>query len=190
MAKFKVEVEIDWLREDGTIDEQLQKSIEKSIIGKIEDTVMDRIEETAVNEAEKRIGIWINNYLSTLIKERKIPHVSKDGWDKKVEYITITELIGEKFDTVLNQTVDKDGCPTNRSYDKCGTRLDWLTGKQAKIYADEKVQDFVKNIKHDIEKYTSEKVKEEMMKQLTASLVSNIDFNKVFREGTEEVEHE
>ncbi len=52
----------------------------------------------------------------------------------------------------------------------------------AEKYADERVQKFVKDIKTDIETYTSEKVKDEMMKQLAASLVSNIDFNKVFKE--------
>ena len=181
MANFKVDVEIDWVGEDGTLDEQIKESIKNEIIEKIEKTVMNDIRETATSEAENRIGLWINNYITTLVKEKKIPYL-KNSWNSETNYISIEEMIGVKFEKILQQTVDVNGKPTSSSYDRYGTMLDWLTGKQVKKYANERVSEFVKDIKGDIEKYTSRKVKEEMMKQLTSQLVSNIDFNKVFKE--------
>lgn len=181
MAKFKIDVEIDWLGEDGTLDDQIKESIKDEIIEKIGKTVMNDIRKTAASEAKNRIGLWVNNYLATLVKEKKIPY-SKNSWNSETNYISIEEMIGMKFEEALKQTVDKNGKPTSSSYDSYGTMLDWLTGQQARKYANEKVQEFVKDIKGDIEAYTSKKVKDEMMKQLTASLISNIDFNKVFKE--------
>ncbi len=185
MAKFKIDVDIDWADEYGTIDERLQESIKQSILEKIEDTVMDQIQETAVNEAEKRVGIWVNNYLTKVIKEKKFPR-PVNTYDDKVEYITIPELINRKIEQSLTQEVDKYGKITHYNGDVYGTRMDWITGKLARKYADERVQEFVRGIKCDIEDYTSEKVKKELVKRLTSNLVQNIDFNKVFKEEDHE----
>lgn len=181
MAKFKIDVEIDWLGEDGALDDEIKDSIKNQIVEKIEKTVMSDIRDTAIQAAESRIGIWINRFIQQLSSEKAIPY-KEHSYDREVKMVTIEELLGKKFEEALNQIVDKDGRPTSSSYDRYGTRLDWITGKQARIYADERVKEFIKDIKDDIESYTSKKVKEEMMKQLTASLISNIDFNKVFKE--------
>lgn len=185
MAKFKIDVDIDWADEYGTIDELLQESIKQSILEKIEDTVMDQIQETATSEAEKRVGIWVNNYLTKVIKEKKFPR-PVNTYDDKVEYITIPELINRKVEEALTQEVDKYGKITQYNRDIYGTRMDWITGKLARKYVDERVQEFVKDIKRDIEYYTSEKVKKELVKRLTSNLVQNIDFNKVFKEEDHE----
>lgn len=181
MAKFNIEVELDWVDEDYTIDEELQDIIANKIVSKIKDTVMSEIQDTAIEIAKSRVGLWVNQLLAKMMEDHKIPYKESD-YSSEVKMITMEEMIGKQFEAALNQTVDKDGEPTNSSYKKYGTRLEWLTGKLARKYADMRVQEFVRDIKGDIENYTSEKVKEEMMKQLTAQLVSNIDFNKVFKE--------
>lgn len=181
MAKFKIDVEIDWIGEDGTLDDQIKENIKDSIIYKIEKTVMKDIRDTAVNIAEQRIGLWINNFIQTMVSERRIPYKA-NNYGSEVEMVSMEEMLGKQFEKALNEQVDKNGKPTNSSYDRYGTRLAWVTGETARKYADERVKEFVKDIKRDIESYTSTKVKEEMMKQLTATLVQNIDFNKVFKE--------
>ena len=183
MAKFNIEVELDWVDEDYTLDEELQDVITNKIVSKIKDTVMNEIQDTAIEIAKSRVGLWVNQLLAQMIKDHKIPY-KESNYSSEVKMITIEEMIGKQFETALNQPVNKNGEPVDwDSYRKVGTRLDWLTGKLARKYADEQVQEFVKNIKSDIEYYTSEKVKEEMFKELTSSLVSNINFNEVFKGG-------
>ncbi len=182
MAKFNIEVELDWLNEDYTLDEELQGIIANKIVSKIKDTVMNEIQDTAIEIAKSRVGLWVNQLLAQMIKDHKIPY-KESNYSSEIKMITVEEMIGKQFEMALNQPVNKNGEPVDwDSYRKDGTRLEWLTGKLARKYADEQVQEFAKNIKRDIEDYTSEKVKEEMMKQLTAQLVTNIDFNKVFKE--------
>lgn len=181
MAKFKIDVEIDWLGEDGTLDDEIKENIKNEIFEKIERTVMSDITDTAVNIAEQRIGLWINKFIQTMAAERKIPYKSSE-YGSKVEMLSMEEMLGKQFEKALNQPVNKNGNFSSSSYDRYGTRLQWLTGKMAEKYADEKVSGFIKDIKSDIEIYTSKKVKDEMMKQLTSQLVKNIDFNKVFKE--------
>lgn len=182
MAKFNIEVELDWLGEDGDLDSELRNEIKAHIVNNIKATVMDEIQDTAIEIAKSRVGLWVNQLLAQMMKDHKIPY-KESNYSSEVKMITIEEMIGKQFETALNQPVNKNGEPVDwDSYRKDGTRLEWLTGKLARKYADERIQEFVKNIKRDIEDYTSEKVKEEMMKQLTSQLVSNIDFNKVFKE--------
>lgn len=181
MANFKIDVEIDWIGEDGTLDDQIKENIKNQIVDKIEKTVMNDIRDTAVEIAEQRTGIWINKFIQTMASEKTIPYKTNE-YGSKVEMISMEEMLGKQFEKALNQQVDKKGEYSNSSYDRYGTRLEWLTGKMAERYANEKVADFIKNIKTDIEKYTSNRVKDEMMKQLTANLVQSIDFNKVFKE--------
>ena len=79
----------------------------------------------------------------------------------------------------MDKPVDKNGKPTNCSYDKIGTRLDWITGTLAEKYANEKVLESTKDIKQHIEKFVLEKVKGEIMTQLSTSILKNIDFSKI-----------
>lgn len=184
MAKFKIDVDIDWLDEDVSLDDELKQAISNKIVGNVKEEIMEEIKVMAAKKAARSLDKWIDELITKVISN-KIPYKSHE-WDSKVEMISIDEMVTKKFEGALKQKVDEYGKPTNSSYDSVGTRLDWLTGKASEKYADKKVQEFVKDIRGDIERYTSSKVKEEMMKQLTANLVQNIDFNKVFRDEEHE----
>lgn len=173
MAKFKLEVEIGYIGEDYNLDEAVINEIESNIVNKIKFETIERIKEEALCIAENSITEWVEDTIKTMVTSRKIP---KNSYSK--EMITLEEMIGEKFERALSETVDKEGRATN--YGGYGTRLQWLCGESAKKYADERVRGFVKDIKYDIEQYTSKKVKEELLSQLTNQLVKNIDFNQVF----------
>ncbi len=54
MAKFKIDVDIDCLDEDGSLDEQLMDSIKEAIINKVQTSVLRKIEETAADVARKQ----------------------------------------------------------------------------------------------------------------------------------------
>jgi len=180
MAKFKIEVDIDWLGEDCDLDSTLKEEIADNIINRVQKETIRDISVLAMQKADKVLDKWIDDLVVNTMGT-KIPY-KKSDWGSKVEMISIEDMLAIKFEKALTQIVDENGKPTNSSYNSYGTRLEWLTGKLANKYVDQRVQEFVKDIKRDVEDYTSKKVKEEMVKQLTASLISNIDFNKVFKE--------
>jgi hypothetical protein len=183
MAKFSVEVEVDWLEEGQSVDEL----IKSEIIYKVSKSVEERLQKAAlekfdakvlecVGNIEAKIVELSNKFIDDFVANQKFPQ-PKNSYDKNPEMKTIQEIFISKLDASLTTRVDKNGTPSD--YSSVGTRLDWLVGRLAEKHADEKVKDHVKNIKEHIEKYILEKVKGEIMTQLSDSVLKKIDFSKI-----------
>lgn len=185
MAKLNIELDLDYLEEGQEIDEFVRDEIINSATRKVEATIMAAAKtrlESALAKAEeivdKKVVEITTKVIDDFVATQKFPQY-KSSYDKNPEYKTIPEILIDKLETSLNKSVDKNGYPTNASYDKQGTRLDWLTGTLAEKYADEKVKESTKDIKQHIEKFVLEKVKGEIMTQLSTSILNNIDFSKI-----------
>jgi hypothetical protein len=185
MAKFNVEVEVDWLEEGETIDEL----IKSEILHKVSKTIEERLLKSAlakfdekvlecVGQIETKVVELSNKVIDDFVVNQKFPQ-PKNSYDKNPEMKTIQEIFIDKLDSCLSRSVDENGSYTSSSYNSKGTRLEWLTGKLAEKYADEKVKAHVKDIKGHIEKYILDKVKGEIMTQLSDSVLQKIDFSKI-----------
>lgn len=183
MAKFNVEVEVDWLEEGETIDEL----IKSEILHKVSKAVEERLQKSAlekfdakvlecVGQIETRVTELSNKVIDDFVTNQRFP-VPTSSYDKNPPMKTILEIFTSKLDASLQQKVDRDGCKTD--YGAVGTRIDWLVGKLAEKHADEKVKAHVKDIKAHIEKYILDKVKGEIMTQLSESVLQKIDFSKI-----------
>ncbi len=185
MSKFNVEIELDWLGEDDSIDDVVKSEIIANVSKRIEDKLISsaiaKFEASVAKfeiEIDKKVAEVATKVIDDFVNTQKFPQ-PKNSYDKNPEYKTIQEILGDKLEKSLLRTVDKNGNYTDSSYDKFGTRLDWLTGKQAELYANELVKTHTKNIKQHIELFIIEKVKGEIMGQLSSEILKNIDFEKI-----------
>jgi len=185
MAKFSVEVEVDWLEEGESIDEVIKAEFLHKVSKIVEDRLMKNALEKfdakvleCVGQIETKVVELSNKVIDDFVLNQKFPQ-PKNSYDKNPEMKTIQEIFVDKLDSCLNRSVDENGCYTNSSYGSKGTRLDWLTGKLAEKNAEEKVKAHVKNIKEHIEKYILDKVKSEILTQLSDSVLGKIDFSKI-----------
>jgi len=183
MAKLNIELDLDYLEEGRqSIEDLVRDEIINNATNRIESVIKElankklqsKVEEIIDEKAEKITNDIIDNFIAT----QKFPIV-KGSWGTDLEYNSITEILTGKLKESLNRYVDKDGKYCDSSYNKVGTRLDWLTGKLAEKYANEKVQEATKDIKTHIEKFILEKVKGEIMGQLSSGILKNIDFTKI-----------
>jgi hypothetical protein len=185
MAKFNVEVEVDWLEEGESIDDVIKseifKKVSKSVEERLQKSALDKFDTKVlecVAQIETKVVELSNKVIDDFIANQKFPQ-PKNSYDKNPEMKTIQEIFVDKLDSCLTRSVDENGNYTNSSYSSKGTRLEWLTGKLAEKYADEKVKAHVKNIKEHIEKYILDKVKGEILTQLSDSVLKKIDFSKI-----------
>jgi hypothetical protein len=185
MAKFNVEVEIDWMGEDESIDDIVKAEIISNVSRKVEEKLLkdalSKFEATVVKCSEQidtKVTELSNKVIDDFVANQKFPQ-PKNSYDKNPEMKTIQEIFIDKLDSCLSRSVDENGSYTSSSYSSKGTRLEWLTGKLAEKYADERVKAHVKNIKEHIEKYILDKVKGEIMTQLSDSVLQKIDFSKI-----------
>jgi len=172
--KLNVTVEIDWIDEEGNLDDEVQGAITNGIIERISNKCIQKIEQKAneqinlsLGEAQKLIEDkamafvenWLNNEVSVT-----------DKWGDVVETCSISELIKKSFDNLLQKKVDKDGHFNSSSYGN--TRLiDWLTGQKVQSIVEEKLKDMSRTIDKSIEAAVRSGIKQNVSNKFAEMVV-------------------
>jgi hypothetical protein len=182
--EFNVQVKIDWLEEGGNIDDEIKSMIVNRIVGAVMVDVTKETEEIkkqAGETAKTKIAEWVDNFITQGIESSKIlipkTRYSSDGFKE----MTLREIVDQQIGEIFDESVDKDGRATNSSYDRKGTRLEVLTGNIIQKIVDEKVKEQMKNINTQLSEYFTASMRNELMKQLTGAIVSNIDLKIIFK---------
>ena len=161
MAKFNIEVELDWMEEDSySIDEELKERI----IEGVEDALLKKATHEAlrmvdakiaekVKESEETINKAINKFIENVCSEKinniQIPEKSSD-WSDKITYYSLSEYVGMQFESFIKE----------KRYDKDGNYQDWgsnrysaadlLTTKYLKRELDDKIGNMIQRAKHEV----------------------------------------
>ena len=179
MAKFNIEVELDWMEEDSySIDEELKERI----IEGVEDALLKKATHEAlkmvdakiaekVKEAEGTINKAINKFIENVCSEKinniQIPEKS-GGWSNKITYYSLSEYVGMQFERFINE----------KRYDQDGKYKDWgnnrysaaelLTTNYLKKEFDTKIRKMIQRAKDEVEieivKSLEQKLKENLAK--------------------------
>lgn len=180
--KFNIEVEVDWLDEDQSLDNELKEQIKDGIINRISEKSIEDLKVQASKMAVEKVEKWLDDFLAAEIGTVKFPYGKYDGWsNQQPEMLTIPEIISKEFEKALRQPVNSKGEYTESSYSKFGTRLEWLTGKLAEKIADEKIKSFVSGFYRDIETFLSEKLKSALTEQISSAIANQIDLTKILK---------
>jgi hypothetical protein len=132
--KFKIEVELDWISEEGDID----KEIQTAIVSKVVSSVSEDIKKTVQKEASAIITPKVTELVEKTYEELISGEVTlTDKWgDKKKTYSSIKELIKASWDSYLDEMVDAQG-RTTRGYGETKKRVDTLIYDQLEKFSKE-----------------------------------------------------
>lgn len=189
MAKINIETEIDWLRENETLDEALENKIfegvEKALADKLLSKAMERV-KPIIDKIEatftQRIDEYVENVISEKIDDLKIP-VTKDSWSNKVEWVPMSEFVGQRYQEYITKLkYDHDFKPAtnygNRaiysSADKC--IRDYLD----KILTS-KVSETVRKAQADAERTVIEELEKTLKDQLTIDTIKRMNIPQVLK---------
>lgn len=112
MAKFNIEVELDWLNdEEYTIDEKIKDQVicgvKNELLGKSVDDVVNKLDveiakklEEAVKIIEERVDDFVTTVTESQIEKIKIP-VKKSSWSDEVDFVPISEFVGQRYEEYL-----------------------------------------------------------------------------------------
>lgn len=151
--KLNIQVELEWLGDDGSLDEEVKhqiiegvkKSISRDCLEKVRSEASKKIDSAivsaigvATDEIKKKAVGFVDDWL-----EREV--TVTDGWGDKKVTSSIKEIVKKNFENTLLMKVKGDG-----SFDNYGDMrlIDYLTGKRVKDI----VSQHVKSINQDIEK--------------------------------------
>jgi len=138
--KFQVDIELDWVEEDGTIDE----AIKDQIISSVESKVISQLAKKLMESATGRIEDQINNICSDAIKA-KIDELMTGKRVLTDQFGTVTNpdfsiekaLTGMVSDAMTHKTIDENGRRTSEKYHAKYSLFEWHTARE--------VPDMVKN---------------------------------------------
>ena len=142
MAKFNIEVELDWVDEetgytiDEEIKEQVVRGVKDALLRKATDEAVQRVDKAIADkilEAEETIQDTVDKFVKT-VSEEKIANImipiKASSWSSDVKYIPLSEYVGKRFEAFSKEKrYDKHGNTSSYSSDRVLSMAELLTSK-------------------------------------------------------------
>jgi len=187
MAKFNIEIELDWLGEEESIDEALQSQIMASIKDHVTQRATDSINKKLAEFMSKKCGDiekmfadkveeFLGNTFCQRIEQMKIPRKKRGSWDSEIEYIPMSEFVGLKYEAFLNmKTLDSKGGTPRYDSDKTMSINEFFVNKYLEKELASKVAALIKTARHDAEETVLKTLEETLRSQLSADIISRLN---------------
>ena len=198
MAKFNIEVELDWVDgEDGyTIDEE----IKEQVVSGIKDALLKKATTEAVEavddkiaekilEAEGTIQATVDQFVANVCEEKIgkiiIPE-KKNTWSEEVTYKPLSEYVGERFELFLTEKrYDRDGCIASYSSDRKISAADLLTGQYLEKELGKKVETLIASAKREVEESLINSFEQKLKENLAKDTIERMNIPEVLKRFSE-----
>ena len=198
MAKFNIEVELDWVDgEDGyTIDEE----IKEQVVSGIKDALLKKATTEAVEavddkiaekilEAEGTIQATVDQFVANVCEEKigKIIIPEKENtWSEEVTYKPLSEYVGERFELFLTEKrYDRDGCIASYSSDRKLSAADLLTGQYLEKELGKKVETLIASAKREVEESLINSFEQKLKENLAKDTIERMNNPEVLKRFSE-----
>lgn len=193
MAKFNIEVELDWMEEDSySIDEELKERI----IEGVEDVLLHKASNEAVrivdkkiaekvSEAEETINKAVNQFIENVCSEKinkiQIPE-KKSDWSDEVTYYSMPEYVGKKFEEFLTERrYTREGKLGSYSSERQLSAADLLTTKYLELEFGTKIEEMIQNAKHEVEIDIVKSLEQKLKENLTKETIEKMNIPEVLK---------
>lgn len=184
MAKFNIEIELDWLNED-----YLDGEIKQEVIAGLQNTITHNVEKeikgVMAERIEEEVGKVVDSFIKQLTNERlgsiQMPTTSS-SWSSDVKYISLTEFIGKKFDSMMKEKTltERGGRPSYRD-DARYSVIEYLTKGYIANELNDKVSDMIQTAKTQAEESLVKNLEENLQRQLNADMVQKLNIPELLQ---------
>jgi hypothetical protein len=172
IMKIKVEVEIDWINEEGNLDAEIQEQIISGVKSAISKDCLKLVEhktsmaiddgmKKAIETMQEKVSDFFEQWLN---KET----ILTDKYGDIVKKGSLNEIIKSQFNDCMNERVDKDGKIT--SYNGI-SRIEFFSGKKVKEVVDDSLKSYAKNIDETIKKQIELGIKERVSNKFAEMVI-------------------
>lgn len=197
MAKFNIEVELDWMdEEEYSIDDELRERIIKGV----EDVLLKKATDEAVKavdskiaekilEAEGTIQETVDQFIVNVCEEKMgkivIPE-KKSSWSDEVTYKPLSEYVGERFEKFLTEKrYDTDGHIASYSSDRKLSAASLITSRYLEKELGAKVEKLIANAKKDVEESLINSLEQKLKENLAKDTIERMNIPEVLKRFTE-----
>lgn len=192
MAKFTVEVNLDWLDEETTIDEEIKEEVIRGakdyLLEKTTDEIQKKLDAEIgkkLVEASEKVEEIVDGFLETVttdnISKLKIAE-KKSDWSNEVIMTPIGDYIGKRFESFCNEK------RYNKNFELASYNSDKkYSMTQASIikYLDEtlskQVETIVKNAQKNAEQEIVKTLEQTLMQNLAEETVKKMNIPQVLQ---------
>jgi len=185
MAKFSIEVELDWLEEGGGIDDTIKQEVISSLKSKITadatKEITKELSSTIQETTGKVIDEFLNDTLRGKIENMKIPHKG-NSWDSKVEMIPMSKFVGMQYESFLNKKVfDENGCEPRYSNDAKLSINEYFIKKYLEKELASKVSKMIQTARKDAEETIVKTLEATLKNQLSIDIIQRLNIPEMLR---------
>lgn len=198
MAKFNIEVELDWVDEENgyTIDEE----IKEQVVSGIKDALLKKATTEAVEavddkiaekilEAEGTIQATVDKFVANVCEEKIgkiiIPE-KKNTWSEEVTYKPLSEYVGERFELFLTEKrYDRDGCIASFSSDRKLSAADLITRQYLEKELGTKVENMIATAKREVEESLVKSLEQKLKENLAKETIERMNIPDVLKRFSE-----
>lgn len=178
MSKFNITVEIDYIDEDGNLDDVVCEQIVNAVVSKVSDTVTGQIQERAQNIFKERLQTMeasISDKLNKMMEEFfSTPKDVTDRWgDIKRRGVTVKQLLNEACDKFMEQPLNEHGEPASGYNVKYKSRVDYSINHDMEYAIKRAVGDVTDNLK--------KKISNEITKQMGEKLAGVVGLDDLLK---------
>ena len=194
MAKFNIEVELDWVDEENgyTIDEEIKEQVVSGIkdallkkaTAEAVEAVDDKIAEKIL-EVEGTIQATVDQFVANVCEEKigkiVIPE-KKNAWSEEVTYKPLSEYVGERFELFLTEKrYDRDGRATSYSSDRKLSAADLLTGQYLEKELGKKVETLIARAKKEVEESLINSFEQKLKENLAKDTIERMNIPEAIK---------
>lgn len=197
MAKFNIEVELDWMDEEAySIDDELRerivKGVEDALLKKATDEAVKAVDnkiEEKILEAEGTIQETVDQFIANVCEEKigsiVIPQ-KKGTWSTDVTYTPLSEFVGERFQFWLSQKIyDKYGKITKYSSEQVYSPAELLTSNYLKDELGSKIETMIRNAQKEVEETLVKSLEQKLKENLAKDTIERMNIPEVLKRFTE-----
>jgi hypothetical protein len=198
MAKFNIEVELDWVDEEAgyTIDEEIKeqvvRGVKDALLRKATDEAVQRVDKAIADkilETEGMIQNTVDKFVKTVSEEKianiMIP-VKEDSWSSKVTYIPLSEYVGKRFEVFLTEKrYDRDGRIASYSSDRKLSAADLITRQYLEKELGTKVENMIATAKREVEESLVKSLEQKLKENLAKETIERMNIPDVLKRFSE-----
>ncbi|WP_304508953.1 hypothetical protein [Anaerotignum sp.] len=191
MAKFNIEVELDWIEdEEFSIDDEikaqvisgvkerlLKKATEESVKA-VDDVISEKIKQSE-EIIQQKVDDFIKMICEGEISKMKIP-CKKSTWGSEIEYKSMSEYVGERYEAFLNRKVfDSDGSEARYERDRKISINEYFIDKYLEKELASKVSAMIKKAKTESEEMVLKTLEQNLKDQLAVETINRLNIPKL-----------
>lgn len=194
MAKFTVEVELDWLDEEMTLDDEIKRQIISGIQSRLTKKLEEKMEQQLSSVITEKVDSIADEFITKIMKDNiasiQMP-IKTSSWGSEVEYMSLSEFVGKKFENAMKEkTLDQYGKATSYNGDKKYSIVEYLTQGYIAKELNSKVSDMIRDAKEKAEQSLIKNLEENLQQQLHADMLKRLNIPQLLQNLQNTIEHE